>query len=178
MTLIKVVLTLRIIHIFAAAILVGSVIFNYFFLRPALNLIPPAHAVVVAQRVGTIFTYLGWIALTLLVFSGVLRLYYNEDLGAIFTLELYTTSYGRALGMMILFWFLTVVSSAIMTFFLRPRLMKKLSVTANPSLADVERRRTTQMAASVWVDRLQLIIVFTSTLALIAGASVVHGGLF
>jgi hypothetical protein len=102
------VLTLRIIHIFAAAILVGSVIFNYYFLRPALTLIPPAHAVVVAQRVGTVFTYLGWVALAFLVFSGVLRLHYNEDLAQIFTLELYTTSYGRALGMMIFFWFLTV----------------------------------------------------------------------
>ncbi len=172
------VLTLRIIHIFAAAILVGSVIFNYYFLRPALTLIPPAHAVVVAQRVGTVFTYLGWVALALLVFSGALRLHYNEDLAQIFTLELYTTSYGRALGMMIFFWFLTVVNSTIMTFVLRPKLMKKLSVTANPSLADVERRRATQIAASLWVDRLQLIIVFTSTLALITGASAVHGGLF
>lgn len=172
------VLTLRIIHIFAAAILVGSVIFNYYFLRPALTLIPPAHAVVVAQRVGTLFTYLGWTALSLLVLSGALRLYYNEDLAQIFTLELYTTSYGRALGMMIFFWFLTVVSSAIMTFILRPRLIQKLSVSANPTLADVEKRRATQIAASLWVDRLQIIIVFTSSMALIAGASVVHGGLF
>ena len=172
------VLTLRIIHIFAAATLVGSVIFNYFFLRPALTLIPVPHAVVIAQRVGTLFTYLGWTALSLLVLSGALRLHYNEDLAQIFTLELYTTSYGRALGMMIFFWFLTVVSSAIMTFVLRPRLIQKLSVAANPTLADVEKRRAAQVAASLWVDRLQIFIVFTSSMALIAGASAVHGGLF
>jgi hypothetical protein len=65
-----------------------------------------------------------------------------------------------------------------MTFVLRPRLIQKLSVTANPTLADVEKRRATQIAASLWVDRLQIIIVFTSSMALIAGASAVHGGLF
>ena len=172
------VLTLIIIHVLAAAALVGSVIFNYFILRPALLLIPPAHAVVVAQRVGTIFTYLGWIALGLLVFSGLLRLNHFMPLSQIFTFKLYTTSYGRALGMMILFWFLTVVSSTIMTFMLRPKLMKKLPLKPNPTLADVEKRRTTQIAASNWLEWLQLMNVITSILALIAGASAGHGGLF
>ena len=133
--------TLRIIHIFAAAVWVGSVIFNFYLLRPALRLIPAAHAVVIAQRVGTLFTYTGWTALGLLVFSGVLRLHYNEDLAQIFTLELYTAS-------------------------------------SNPKLADVEKRRITQVEASLWLDRLNLINVITSTLALIAGASAVFGGLF
>ena len=68
-------LTLRLIHIFSAAFLVGAGIFNYFLLRPTLRLIPPAHAVVVAQRVGTLFTYLGWTALVLLFLSGLSRLY-------------------------------------------------------------------------------------------------------
>ena len=172
------VLTLRIIHIFAAAVWVGSVIFNFYLLRPALRLIPAAHAVVIAQRVGTLFTYTGWTALGLLVFSGALRLHYNEDLAQIFTLELYTTSYGRALGMMIFFWFLTVVDVAIISFVLRPRLIRKLSASSNPMLADVEKRRVTQIEASLWLDRLNLINVITSTLALIAGASAVFGGLF
>lgn len=169
---------LRIIHIFAAAVLVGSVIFNYFLLRPALSLIPPAHAVVVAQRVGTIFTYLGWTALGLLFLSGVSRLYYTGDLGVIFTLELYAHGHGRSLAIMILSWFVTVVSSSIMTFVLRPRLMRKLPVSSNPSLADVEKRRAMQISASNWLDRLQLLNVITSTLGLLAGASIVDGGLF
>lgn len=168
-------LTLRTIHILAAAFLVGAVIFNYFLLRPSLRLIPPAHAVVIAQRVGNLFTYLGWIALGLLVLSGFFRL---GDPMALLTLELYKTSYGRALGLMIFFWFLTVVSSTIMTFVLRPKLVRKLPVDSNPTLADVEKRRADQMAASAWLDRLQLLNVITSTLALIAGASVSLGGLF
>lgn len=168
-------LTLRIIHIFAAATLVGSVIFNYFFLRPALNLIPPAHAVVIAQRVGTLFTYSGWTAYILLLLSGVLRL---ADPFIVFKPNFYASSYGRSLGVMILSWFIAVVSSAIMTWILRPKLIKKLTVSANPTLADVEKRRTTQMAASTWLDWLQLVIVIFASLALIAGASVGFGGLF
>lgn len=168
-------LTLRIIHILAAGVLVGSVIFNYFLLRPALRLIPPAHAVVVAQRVGNLFTYTGWTALGLLFLSGLLRL---GDPSIILKLDFYTSGYGRSLGMMIIFWFLTVVSSTIMTFTLRPKLMKKLSVSSNPTLADVEKRRADQMYASTWMDRLQLANVITATLALVAGASIAFGGLF
>jgi len=171
-------LTLRIIHILAAGVLVGSVIFNYFLLRPALRLIPPAHAVVIAQRVGTLFTYTGWTALVLLFLSGLTRLYLTGDLGILISHELYVHGHGRSLALMILSWFVTIVSSSIMTFVLRPRLMRKLPVSSNPTLADVEKRRTTQMESSAWLDRLQLLNVITSTLALIAGASIVFGGLF
>jgi len=79
---------------------------------------------------------------------------------------------------MILSWLTTVTSSSIMTFTLRPRLMRKLLVGSNPTLADVEKRRTTQMESSVWLDRLQLLNVITSVLAMIAGASIMYGGLF
>ncbi len=171
-------LTLRIIHILSAGILVGSVIFNYFLLRPALRLIPPAHAVVIAQKIGTLFTYLGWSALGLLFLSGLSRLYIGGDLGVLVTRELYAYGHSRSLALMILSWFVTVVSSSIMTFSLRPKLMKKLLVSSNPALADVEKRRLTQMEASLWLDRLQLLNVITATLALIAGASIVEGGLF
>jgi uncharacterized membrane protein len=132
-------LALRLIHISSAAFSVSAATFNYFPLRPALRLIPPAHAVVVAQRVGTIFTYLGWTALVLLFLSGLSRFYMLGALNILTDPELYTTTYGRSLGFMILFWFLTVLNSTYMTFVLRPKLMNKLSVSANPTLADVEK---------------------------------------
>ena len=178
MTLLTLIFILRIIHDLAAATLVGSVIFSYFLLRPALRLIPPAHAVVVAQRVGNLFTYTGWTALIFLFLSGIVRLYYTGRLEFIFTLDLFAHGPGRSLALMILFWLFTVVSSTIMTFALRPKLMKKLTVSSNPTLADVEKRRTTQMTASGWLDRLQLSNVITSILALIAGVSIAYGGLF
>lgn len=171
-------LTFRVIHILAAAILVGSAIFNYFLVRPALRLIPPAHAVVMAQRIGTSLTVLGWAVLFLLPASGFLRLYMLGGLGALLTTELYGSGYGRSLALMILFWFLTLINSAVMTFLLRPVLMKKLSVESNPRLSDVEKRRLAQAGASTWMERLQLAAVISSTLALIAGASMLSGGLF
>ena len=171
-------LTIRLIHIFSAGVLVGSVIFNYFLLRPALRLIPPAHAVVIAQRVGTLFTYTGWSALVLLFLSGLTRLYLTGDLGILISRELFIHGHGRSLALMILSWLTAVVSSSIMTFTLRPRLMRKLLVGSNPTLADVEKRRTTQMESSVWLDRLQLLNVITSISAMIAGASIMYGGLF
>jgi len=149
-------LTLRLIHISSAAFSVGAATFNYFPLRPALRLIQPAHVVVVAQRVGTLFTYLGWTVLVLLFLSGLSRLYMLGALSILTDLELYTTSYGRSLGFMILFWFLTVLSSTYITFVLRPKLMNKLSVSANPTLANV----------------------ITAILALISGTSLLHNGLF
>lgn len=178
MTLLTLLFILRVIHDFAAATLVGSVIFNYFLLRPALRLIPPAHAVVVAQRVGTVFTYTGWASLILLFLSGLLRLYYTGRLGFIFTLDLYAHAPGRSLALMIFFWFVTVLSSTIMTFTLRPKLMKKLIISANPTLADVEKRRATQIAASAWLDRLQLSNVITAIIAMLAGVAIAYGGLF
>jgi len=170
-------LTLRLIQIFSAATLVGAAIFNYFLLRPALRLIPPAHAVVVAQRVGTIFTYLGWTALVLLFLSGLSRPYMLGALNILTDLELYTTSYGRSPGFMILFWFLTVASSAYMTFVLRASLMNKLPVNANPTLADVERRRPAQMSSVTLLDRFQLANIITAIIA-ISGTSLLHNGLF
>ncbi len=178
MSLLTLLLLLRVIHDFAAATLVGSVIFNYFLLRPSLRLIPPAHAVVIAQRVGSLFTYTGWTSLILLFLSGLLRLYYTGRLGFIFTLDLYAHGPGRALALMIFFWLITVLSSTVMTFALRPKLMKKLTVSSNPTLADVEKRRADQIAASGWLDWLQLSNVITAILALIAGVSIAYGGLF
>jgi hypothetical protein len=102
--------TLRLIYIFSAAFLMGSAIFNYFLLRPALRLIPPAHAVVVAQRGDSLhLPRLGRVGFAFPpriiapLYAG--RPEYRHDP------ELYTTSYGRSLGFMILFWFLTVASS-------------------------------------------------------------------
>jgi uncharacterized membrane protein len=171
-------LTFKIIHDFSAALWVGSVIFNYFLLRPAVTLIPAAHGVVVLQRVGTVFLYVGWAALLLLFASGVLRLYVSNQLESVLSLEFLGHSQGRSLAIMLFFWLVTVINVAFISFVLRPKLIQKLAVSSNPTLADVEKRRAAQIAASKWLDQINLINVFTSTLALIAGGSIAYGGLF
>ncbi len=171
-------LILRIIHIAAASYLVGSSIYGYYLVRPALTLIPPAHSVVVAQRVGTLFTYTGWTAIGLALLSGILRLYLVGRLPLLFTLDLYSHGPGRALALMILCWLVSVGSSSVMTFGLRPRLIRRLLVSSNPTLADVEKRRTTQIAAGKWLERFQLTNLIAWSLAAIFGASVSFGGIF
>lgn len=171
-------ITLRVVHIFSAAIFVGFSIFNYFLLRPSLEQIPPAHAVVVAQRTGSIFTIIGWGALSLLLLSGGLRLYYQQRLGAVFTLEFYFSGYGSSLGIMIFGWFVASVMAGIMTIVIRPRLIGKLAVSSKPTLSDVEKRRAAQIAGSALLEKLQLVNIAASSLALIAGASLAYGGLF
>ncbi|HXG52727.1 MAG TPA: hypothetical protein VNN77_15125 [candidate division Zixibacteria bacterium] len=171
-------LTLNLIHDLAAAFWVGSVIFNYFLLRPALTLIPAPHAVVISQRVGTVFLYSGWTALSLLGLSGVSRLYLTGDLGILLSSGLWAYGHGRSLALMILAWLVTVVNVAVISFVLRPRLIQKLPVDSDPSLADVEKRRTAQIKAYAWLERLNLINVAVALLAAAAGASIVEGGLF
>lgn len=171
-------LLLRTLHILAAATLIGAVIFNYFLLRPALRFIPPAPAVVIGQRVGTAFTWLGWITLVILGITGGLRLFLQDRFWTLFTPWIYSSNAGWALLVMVLAWLVTVSSAAWMTFLLRPVLMSKLTVQSNPDLAAVERRRAAQMASSLWLDRLQLVNVVFTILAALAGSSVTYGGWF
>jgi uncharacterized membrane protein len=170
--------TMRLIHDTAAAFWLGSVLFNYFFLRPALLLIPAAHAVVISQRVGTIFLYTGWSALALLFLSGLARLYLMGDLAVMVSPALLIYGHGRSLALMLIAWLMVVVNVAIISFVLRPRLIQKLTVASNPSLADVEKRRAAQKTAYQWLERLNLINVAATTLAIMAGASIAEGGLF
>jgi hypothetical protein len=134
--------------------------------------------VVVAQRVGTLFTYTGWTAIGLALLSGLLRLFIIGRLGLLFTLDLYAHGPGRALALMIFCWFVSVGSSSVMTFGLRPKLIRKLLVSSNPTLADVEKRRTTQMSAGVWLERFQLTNLIAWSLAALFGAAVSFGGIF
>ncbi len=169
-------LLLRVLHILAAAALIGGVIFNYFLLRPALRFVPPAPAVVIGQRVGTAFTWLGWITLVILGLSGGLRLIVRNQFWLLFTPWEWSSNAGWALTIMFIAWLVTVGSAAWMTVILRPVLMSKLTVQSNPDLAAAEKRRAGQMAASLWLDRLQLVNVVFTILAALAGSSVMYGG--
>ena len=176
--MVPVLIILRILHILAAAGLVGSVIFNYFIVRRAFSLIPPAHAVVIGQRIGTEFNYLGWTSMAVLGITGVLRMALDGRLPRIITAQFYAAGSGRAIGLMIISWLVSVASAAAMTAFLRPVLMSKLKAESNPSLADVEKRRTAQLAANQWMGRLQVVSLVFGILAVIGGASAMYGGLF
>lgn len=166
----------REVHIISAVILVGSIVFNYFFLRPALNKIPPGHGVVVSQRVGTLFTIIGMSCLGLLLASGITRLILTGASSDLLNPYFYLGRYGRWIAVMFISWVAVLTDSIIMTFLLRPKLINKLTLDPNPTLVDVENRRTTQLAASNLIDRLQLINVIFGVLAILVGASLLMGG--
>lgn len=170
-------LIVRAVHVLSAIILVGAIVFNYVFLRPALNKIPPAHSVVVSQRVGTVFTIIGLTSLGLLLATGLTRLFLVGLWGYLLDPTFYLDRYGRWLAVMLVGWIAVLTDSLTMTFLLRPKLMQKLPLDPNPTLADVEKRRTTQLNASTLLDRLQLINLIFGALAALAGATLMLGGL-
>lgn len=171
-------LILRIFHVLAACALVGSVAFHYLILRRAFGLIPPAYAVVIGQRVGTEFNYLGWAALGTLGATGVARTLIDGRLFQLLTPEFYGGGANRSLALMIVGWAVSVAAAAAMTILLRPVLMGKLPWRSEPDLAAVVKRRDAQTTASLWMGRLQVVTLAFSTLAVVAGASVMYGGLF
>ncbi|MDE3077281.1 MAG: hypothetical protein KGJ86_17840 [Chloroflexota bacterium] len=173
-----VMIVLRLFHIVAAAAFLGSIMFNFLIVRRSYGLIPPAHAVVIGQRIGTEFNYLGWASLGTLVVTGVLRLLVDGRLPMLATLDFYGGGAGRAIGLMIAAWVASVLTAGAMTIFLRPVLMSKLKVESNPGLSDVAKRRSAQTDANQWMTRLQVVSLVAALLAVIGGASAMYGGLF
>ncbi|MFQ5874304.1 MAG: hypothetical protein ACE5JL_10950, partial [Dehalococcoidia bacterium] len=164
----EVLLALRIVHILAAVVFLGGVFFYYFLLRPTLNRIPPAHAVVVNQRVGKLYAITAFTTLGLLVASGVLRLYFVGILDNALTGQFYASAYGRWFAVMIFGWLIATADTLIMTLVLRPRLLRKYPPDANPTRDEVTQRRMAQFRTSIWMDRLSLVGFASGAVAIIA----------
>lgn len=167
------ILTLRLVHIFSAAFLVGAAAFHYFLLRPALRLIPPAHGATLTRSLGVRAFYLYWGALVLLAMSGLLRLYLRGGLEAFLSLDLFAESHLRALALMSFAWLVILAIFSVMTVRLRSQL------TGGAVTAPAGRASGTTGAQPVrWLDQMHLLLVIVSILAYLAGASMVEGGLF
>lgn len=117
------ILILRVIRIISAIILVGSIVFNYIFLRPALNKIPPAHSVVISQHVGTTFTIIGSTCLGLLFATSLTQLILVGLWNNLLDLFFYFSRYGRWLAVMVFSWIAVLTDSLTMTFILRPKMI-------------------------------------------------------
>jgi uncharacterized membrane protein len=167
-------MVLRVVHTFAAAFLVGAVIFYYFLVRPSLRLIPPAHGAVITRRLATLTVYLSWTGLALLIVSGLLRLYLREELAVFLSPELFTQSHYRALALMSVAWLLLVVITFFMMLVLRTRLAGTSSLAVPPG----DKQNTTHAQGVRQLDLLYRLAVIASCLALLAGFSMIEGGLF
>ena len=167
-------LSLHALHLVAVAIYVGGGLMLHGPLRRALRMIPPGQASIVGSRVGGDFTYLSWISLALLGSTGYWMAfrYGWGDLSAPFTLGInplvLQTSKGVAMLVMTSAWFLIVISAAIITFVLRPRL--GLRVTPGATVEAANRAVATISRADRWLDVLALANFGLATVALLAGA--------
>lgn len=163
-------------HVLAAAVFVGSNVFLDFILSRRLELIPPGQAARLSEKVGGDFAVLNWAALAVLLGSGtalILKLNLDAEL---LRASFYSTGYGLALAAMIALWLAVVVSSALMTFYLRPRVLGKLPI--NTRIHDLEPSRLQSVATATWMGRLARFNGFASILAILVGGSLRWGGFF
>jgi uncharacterized membrane protein len=135
------------IHILFATILVGSNFFLELIFNRRLKLIPPASQMILSAAVGLDMAILNWIALIGLSISGLLYLNEFNMFWSLFSIEFYNISYGRTLLVAILIVVALFVNGGLMTFYYRPRLVRRLS-PKEASEVDVAKMTTEQAKLS------------------------------
>ena len=161
-------------HILFAAVFVGSNVFLDFLLTPRLDVIPPGQAARLGDKVGVDFAILNWITLGGLPLTGLLLLWRLSAIGQLITWAFYGSGYGIALLSMIIIWLSLVVSAAILTFYLRPRVLVKLAY--DTSRQQVETARQDAMLYATWMQRFARFNVIVSMLAVLIGGLLLFGG--
>jgi len=159
---------LRVIHVYATIVLVGSIIFNTLILIPALRRIPPAHSAVVSEKIGFGLMMFGTSSIFLLGVTGFLRLWLAGQLSRFFTWEFLAGPYGRWIGLMFFAWFVLVLTGALSGYFYQNVLTKKLPYSAG--LRDLEERRAAQEKVSRFQERLAYLNLTAAVLATLGGA--------
>ena len=158
---------LRVIHIYAAIVLVGSIIFNTGVLMPALRRIPPAHSAVVSQKIGAGLMWLGGSAIFLLGITGFARAWILGELPLLFSSDFIRDPRLEWTALMAFSWLMLAITGTLSGFWYGTILTKKLSYSAG--LRDLEERRAAQAKVSAWQDRLAYINLTLALLAAFGG---------
>lgn len=151
----------------------GGSLFLHLSLRRAMRLIPPGQASIVGAEVGKDFTVMSWLSLAAWGATGYWMLfrYGWGDGGAALTLfidpAMLELNRGRGLLVMTASWYLLVVSAAVITFVLRPRLTTRLPPDADS--ARVERVSERLVGAAGWIDRLAIVNLLLAVTGFLAG---------
>jgi hypothetical protein len=159
---------LRVVHIYSAIMLVGSIVFNTAILNPALKRIPPAHSTVVSQKIGAGLMIIGTTAIILLGITGFARLWLMGQLPMALTLDFVTGPYGRWIALMTLSWFVLLITGSLSGYWYQAVLTKKLPYSAG--LRDLEEKRAAQERVTLWQDRFYYLNVVAAVLAALGGA--------
>jgi uncharacterized membrane protein len=161
-------------HLLCAGVFVGSNIFLDFLLTPSLDVIPPGQAARLGDKLGTQFAILNWITLAGLPLSGFLLLWRIGDLPALLNIHFFMAGYGEALLLMMLIWLSLIVTAAILTFYLRPRVVVKLPYDATRQ--QVENVRADAIVYAGWMRKLARYNAVASTVAIVIGGMLRFGG--
>lgn len=161
-------------HLLAAAVFVGcNVLLERVVHR--LDAIPPREAARMGELIGTDIVFINFGALLTAFGSGLYMMWYNGMLGDALSAGFYADSYGRTLGLMMALWASLIVTSSIITFYLRPRLLVKLPFdTGRDALEPIGARA---MAANEWMSRLGRYNLAAGIGAVLSGALLHYGGL-
>jgi uncharacterized membrane protein len=109
------------IHILAAMIWVGGMLFMALILVPATRKVSAAERRYLFEQVGFRFRIVGWICVAILVATGLGNLYYHGiGWGTFVSGDILATSFGRLLTAKLLLLVLMVIVTAIHDFYLGP----------------------------------------------------------
>ncbi len=158
---------LRLIHVYAAIVLVGAVFFNTVVLMPALRRIPPAHSAVVAQKIGAGLMWLGGAAIVLLGITGFARAWLLGELPMLFSRPALEVPKLRWTWLMAGSWLMLLITGTVSATWYNTILTRKLPYSAG--LRDLEERRAAQARVSQWQDRLAYINLALAALAALGG---------
>ena len=159
---------LRVVHIYSAIMLVGSIVFNTAILNPALKRIPPAHSTVVSQKIGAGLMIVGTTAILLLGITGFGRLWLTGQLPNILTADFITGPYGRWIALMVFSWFVLLITGSLSGYWYKAVLTKKMPYSSG--LRDLEEKRAAQERVTLWQDRFYYLNVVAAVLAALGGA--------
>jgi len=161
-------------HVLFAGVFVGSNVFLDFLLTPRLELIPPGQAARLADRLGVDFAWLNWVALGGLPLAGLLMLWRLSTIDQLVTVKFYCSGFGVALLIMMFIWLTLAINAAIMTFYLRGKVVMKLPYDATRQ--QVEGARTEAIYWAGWMRWFARYNVIASMVAVVIGGSLRFGG--
>lgn len=163
-------------HVAFAALFVGGNVFMDFLLSPRLDLIPPGQAARLGEKLGNDFAIFNWVCLIGILITGWLVMWRNGLEGSVFDIDFVQTSYGAALLVKEVIWTTLIFTGAMMTFYLRPRVIVKLPYDA--SREEIEANREATMTYSKWMRWMARYNGVAAVIALLSGAFMSKGGLW
>lgn len=161
-------------HMLFAGVFVGSNIFLDYLLMPRLDLIPPGQAARLGEKLGVDFAWMNWVCLVGLPITGILLFYWFGPIGQLLHPAFYLTAYGFALLVMVLIWLSLVYTGAILTWYLRPKVVVKLPYDA--SRQEVEGSRTQAMASAETMRKYARYNAIVSVINILIGGFLRFGG--